>query len=69
MKPPYTLFQKAEERTKVLGYRTITIHTAASNRKMCRFAEKNGFTEVECLPKFWGEGTEDAYLLQKEIES
>jgi len=36
---------------------------------MCRFAEKNGFTEVECLPKFWGEGTEDAYLLQKEIES
>ncbi len=59
------LVQKAEERIKELRYRTITIHTAASNQKMRKFAEKNGFAEVECLPKFWGEGTEDAYLLLK----
>ena len=61
------LVQKAEERTKELGYRTITIHTAASNQKMRSFAEKNGFKEAECLPKFWGEGTEDAYLLLKRL--
>jgi len=61
------LVQKAEERTKEHGFRTITIHTAASNQKMRRFGEKNGFEEIECLPKFWGEGTEDAYLLLKRL--
>ena len=62
------LVKKAEERTKNLRFQTITIHTAASNQKMRRFAEKNGFDEVEYLPKFWGEGTEDAYLLSKRVD-
>jgi len=62
------LVQKAEERSKELRYQTITVHTAESNQKMRNFAEKNGFVEVECLPKFWGEGTEDAYLLLKRLD-
>jgi ribosomal protein S18 acetylase RimI-like enzyme len=61
------LVLKAGKRTKALGYRTVTLHAAASNNKMRKFAEKNGFVEVSCLPSFWGEGTEDAYLLQKQI--
>ncbi|TFG98175.1 GNAT family N-acetyltransferase [Candidatus Thorarchaeota archaeon] len=62
------LVLKAEERTNALNHRTVTLHTAKSNHKMRKFAEKNGFAEVACLPSFWGEGTEDAYLLQKQVE-
>ncbi|TFG29992.1 GNAT family N-acetyltransferase [Candidatus Thorarchaeota archaeon] len=62
------LVQKAEQRTKDLGHRTVTFHTAASNHKMRKFAKKNGFAEVKCLPSFWGEETEDAYLYQKQLE-
>jgi ribosomal protein S18 acetylase RimI-like enzyme len=61
------LVQKAEERAKEHRYLTITMHTAASNQRMRIFAEKNGFVEAECLPEFWGEGTEDAYVLLKNV--
>lgn len=62
------LVQKAAERAKERGLLTVTIHTAASNYKMLRFAEKNGFANVARLQAFWGEGTEDAYLLQKRVD-
>jgi len=61
------LVKKAEERARNLGYKTISLHTAVSNRKMRSFGRKNEFNEESRLPEFWGESTEDAYLLVKKI--
>jgi ribosomal protein S18 acetylase RimI-like enzyme len=61
------LVEKAEKQAKEFRYKTITIHTVASNQNMQRFAKKNGFAVAKCLPEFWGEGTEDAYLLLKNV--
>ena len=61
------LVQKAEERVRYHQYTTVSLHTAASNQSMRSFAEKNGFSKFRVLPAFWGEGTEDAYLFQKQV--
>ena len=61
------LVKKAEERARNLGYKTISLHTAASNKKMRSFGRKNEFNEENRLHEFWGERTEDAYLLVKKI--
>ena len=62
------LVLKADERARTLRYQTITLHTAASNQSMRNFAERYGFREEACLPKFWGEDTEDAYLFMKKLD-
>jgi ribosomal protein S18 acetylase RimI-like enzyme len=63
------LVQKAEKRALVYHCQTITLHTAASNVRMQEFAKKNGFEEIKRLPKFWGEGTEEAYLFSRNVSS
>ena len=64
----HELVVRAGERARAAKCMTLTIHTAVSNTKMRQFARKTGFVESEILPSFWGENTEDAYLLLKTLD-
>ena len=61
------LLRKAEERAGEKRLSRIFMHTSIQNLKMINFASRNGFTFVKCLKEFWGKGTEDAFLLVKEL--
>lgn len=59
------LLRKAEERATGKGLRRLFTHTNVTNLAMINFASKNGFERH--LKEFWGKGTEDAFLLVKDI--
>jgi ribosomal protein S18 acetylase RimI-like enzyme len=64
----HELVLRAGERARAAHYMALTLHTASSNSRMREFARKHGFVESEIIPSFWGEGTEDAYLLLKRLD-
>ena len=61
------LLRKAEERAKDKKLSSIFMHTSTRNLEMINFASRNSFRFVKYLKEFWGKGTEDAFLLVKEL--
>ncbi len=61
------LLRKAEERAIDKKLSHIFMHTSTRNLEMINFASKNGFSFVKYFKEFWGKGTEDAFLLVKEL--
>ena len=55
---------KKEEEKKASS---IFMHMSIKNLAMLNFASKNGFKFARYLEEFWEKGTNDAYLLAKEI--
>jgi ribosomal protein S18 acetylase RimI-like enzyme len=62
------LLRKAEEIAKEKKISCLFMHTSTQNLKMINFASKNGFKYVKYLKEFWGNGTEDAFLLIKDLK-
>jgi ribosomal protein S18 acetylase RimI-like enzyme len=61
------LLRKAEERAKEKKLSRLFMHTSTQNLKMINFASTKGFRFVKYLKEFWGKGTEDAFLLIKDL--
>ena len=61
------LLHKAEEKAREKGLHTLFMHTSTRNLAIINFAARNGFKFQMYLDEFWGKGTDDAFLLVKEI--
>jgi len=61
------LLHKAEERAREKGLHILFMHTSTRNLAMANFAARNGFKFKMYLEEFWGKGTDDAFLLVREI--
>ncbi len=61
------LIRKAEARASQKRLDLLFAHTTVDNNAMMGFASKNGFKVTKRIGEFWGEGTKDAFLLEKAL--
>jgi len=61
------LLRKAQERGREKRINRLFMHAVVKNLAMINFASKNGLKFAKNLEEFWGKGTDDAFLLTKEL--